>query len=198
MSSKLTLLTQQKSAAQIQTMQKDSLQWLTRKISDLKNPGSIRTDIARERFRNTQRFVLGGMYFFYYSPKGKNELPYYDKFPLTIPLERYTDGFLALNLHYLPLKYRILFLDKLFDYAIYDSNDELKRLRVTYDILSASRRFKEFRPCIKKYLYSHIQSKILAVQPNEWDVAAFLPIQQFRGATASTVWQDSLEEMEKK
>jgi hypothetical protein len=105
---------------------------------------------------------------------------------------------LALNLHYLPLKYRILFLDKLFDYAIYDSNDELKRLRVTYDILSASRRFKEFRPCIKKYLYSHIQSKILAVQPNEWDVAAFLPIQQFRGATASTVWQDSLEEMEKK
>jgi hypothetical protein len=198
MTSKLSLLAQQKSASQIQTMQKDSLQWLTKKISDLKNPGSIRTDIARERFRNTQRFVLGGMYFFYYSPKGKDDLPYYDKFPLIIPLERYTDGFLALNLHYLPLKYRILFLDKLFDYAIYDSNDELKRLRVTYDILSASRRFKEFRPCIKKYLYSHIQSKILAVQPNEWDIAAFLPIQQFRGATASTVWRDSLEEMENK
>jgi len=197
MTSKLSQLSQQKSASQLQTMQRDSLQWLTKKVSELKNPSSIRTDIARERFRNTQRFILGGLYFFYYSPKGKDDLPYYDKFPLVLTLERYPDSFLGLNLHYLPLKYRIQFLDKLFDYALYDNNDELKRLRVTYEILNASKRFKEFRPCIKKYLYSNIQSKILAVQPNEWDIAAYLPIQQFRGAPAKEVWQDSLEEMRK-
>lgn len=197
MASKLTSLTSQKSASQLQTMKKDSLSWLTKKISELKNPSNIRTDIARERFRNTQRFVLGGLYFFYYNPKMKNDLPYYDKFPLVIPIERYPDSFLGLNLHYLPLNYRIQFLDKLFDFAVYDNNDELKRLRVTYDILNASKRFREFRPCVKKYLYSNIQSKILAVQPNEWDVAAFLPIQQFRGAPTKEVWQDSLEEMRK-
>ena len=197
MASKLSQLAQQKSASDIQTMQKNSLTWLTKKISELKNPSSIRTGIARERDRYTSRFVLGGMYYFYYNPKLKDDLPYYDRFPLVIPLERYNDGFLGLNLHYLPLQYRIRFLDKLFDYAIYDSNDELKRLRVTYDILSASRRFREFRPCIKKYLYNHVQSKILAVHPNEWDIAAFLPIQQFRGATTREVWQDSIEEMRK-
>ena len=197
MASKLSQLAQQKSASDIQTMQKNSLTWLTKKISELKNPSSIRTGIARERDRYTSRFVLGGMYYFYYNPKLKDDLPYYDRFPLVIPLERYNDGFLGLNLHYLPLQYRIKFLDKLFDYAIYDSNDELKRLRVTYDILSASRRFREFRPCIKKYLYNHVQSKILAVHPNEWDIAAFLPIQQFRGATTREVWQDSIEEMRK-
>lgn len=197
MASKLSQLSQQKSAADVQTMQKNSLAWLTKKISQLRNTASIRTGIARERDRYTSRFVLGGMYYFYYNPKLKDDLPYYDRFPLVIPLERYPDGFLGLNLHYLPLQYRIKFLDKLFDYAIYDSNDELKRLRITYDILSASRRFREFRPCIKKYLYSHVQSKILAVHPNEWDIAAFLPIQQFRGAPVREVWQDSIQEMRK-
>ena len=197
MTSKLSQLSQQKSAADVQTMQKNSLKWLTQKISDLRNPSAIRTGIAREKDRYTSRFVLGGMYYFYYNPKLKDDLPYYDRFPLVIPLERYPDGFLGLNLHYLPLQYRIRFLDKLFDYAIYDSNDELKRLRVTYEILSASKRFREFRPCIKKYLYNHVQSKILAVHPNEWDIAAFLPIQQFRGAATKEVWQDSIEEMRK-
>jgi len=32
------------------------------------------------------------------------------------------------------------------------------------------------------------------IQPNEWDVATLLPIQQFRGAKAETVWKDSVQE----
>jgi len=68
-------------------------------------------------------------------------------------------------------------------------------MSVTYDILNASRRFKEFKPCFKKYLKNHVQSKILAVQPNEWDIAAFLPIQQFRKASTTQVWQESLEQI---
>ena len=72
---------------------------------------------------------------------------------------------------------------------------EIMRMRVTYDILVASKRLKEFRPCIKRYLSGHIQSKILAIQPNEWDIAAFLPLQQFRGAKSQEVWQESLEQI---
>jgi hypothetical protein len=50
---------------------------------------------------------------------------------------------------------------------------------------------------LKKYLHGHIQSKILAVQPNEWDIAAYLPIHQFKKASVNEVWQDSLEEIRK-
>jgi hypothetical protein len=110
-------------------------------------------------------------------------------------LEKYPDGFLGLNLHYLPIKYRIAFLSKLMSLAVLDDSDDIKRMRVSYDILNASRRFKEFKPCFKKYLTNHVQSKILAVQPNEWDIAAFLPIQQFRKAPAAKVWQESLEQI---
>jgi hypothetical protein len=81
------------------------------------------------------------------------------------------------------------------DFAVVDGNKDIQRMNVTYDILNASRRFKEFKPCFKKYLMSHVQSKILAVQPNEWDVAAFLPIQQFRKAAPAKVWQESLEQI---
>ena len=66
-------------------------------------------------------------------------------------------------------------------------------MRVTYDILNASRRYREFRPCVKKYLHSHITSRVLAVAPEEWDVALYLPVHQFRKENASTVWEESVD-----
>jgi hypothetical protein len=114
---------------------------------------------------------------------------------LVLVLDIQNDHFTGLNLHYLPIQYRVAFLDKLMDFAVVDCNKDIQRMNVTYDILNASRRFKEFKPCFKKYLKSHVQSKILAVQPNEWDIAAFLPIQQFRKASTSQVWQESLEQI---
>jgi hypothetical protein len=116
---------------------------------------------------------------------------------LVLVLEITADGFLGLNLHYLPIRERIALLDNLMEYADLDKNKDILRMRVSYDILNASKRFKQFKPCLKKYLFGHVQSKILAVQPNEWDVAAFLPIQQFRKATTAEVWQESLEQIRK-
>jgi len=193
MASKLTTLTQNKSAAQLQTMSRDSIQWLTKKVSEIKNPYPIAKSISNEKSRHTRKFVLGGLYFFYYDPKGKNDLPYYDKFPLVIPLEKYNDGFLGLNLHYLPIKYRINFMDKLLEYAVLNEDNEIKRLRITYELLCITKRFKEFKPCVKRYLTGHIRSKILTVQPEEWDVALFLPVHQFKKAQAKDVWQESVD-----
>ena len=193
--SKLTTLATQKTAAQLQTASRDSYRWLMKKINELSNPTGIASVIAREN--RGSRFTEGGLYYFYYDPKTKNDLPYYDRFPLVLILDIKPDGFMGLNLHYLPLQQRIALLDKLMGYADLDKNNDILRMRVSYDILSASRQFKEFKPCLKKYLYGHVQSKILAVKPNEWDIAAFLPIQQFRKAPVTEVWQDSLEEIRK-
>lgn len=204
MISKLTEITQQKSSAQLQTLSRESVRWLNKKMSQIRNPGSIRRDISREKDRhvrattlgtNNTKFLIGGLYFFYYNPKTRNDLPYYDVFPLVMPLEKHADGFLGLNFHYLPVKYRIAFMNKLMSRAIYDDNDELKRIRIAYDILSASRRYREFRPCLKKYLSSQMRSRILRVEPEEWDVAAMLPVHEFRKAPVSEVWSDSLEEI---
>lgn len=194
MESKLTQLAQSR-PEDLKVMSKKSLEWLANRISEIKNPGSIPRGVSRETYRQTTGFRMGRMYCFYYDPKGKDKLSYYDRFPMVLVLERYTDGFLGLNLHYLPFQYRIAFLGKLMKFAEMDDAGEIQRLRVTYDILTASKRLKEFKPCLKRYLTGHIQSKILAIQSNEWDIAAFLPIQQFKKASATKVWQESVEEI---
>ena len=200
MQSILTTLSDEKISAQNQTMSRDSLNWLMKRIQQLRNPTAMIRPLTRETHRYTrpadrQKFLMGGLYYFYYDPKTKNDLPYYDRFPLVMPLKRESDGFIGLNLHYLPLRYRINFMRKLMPLALYNEDDEIRRIRVTYPILNASSRFKEFRPCIKKYLYNHIKSRILSVEPQEWDIALHLPIHQFRKAPVKDVWQESVEQI---
>jgi hypothetical protein len=197
MASKLTQLSQQKTAAQLQTMGRESVKWLTKKIGQLSNPTGIASTINKEANQRNSKFQIGGLYYFYYDPKTKEKLDYYDRFPLVLILDIHPDGFMGLNLHYLPIKYRVAFLDKLMEYASLDGNNDIKRIRVSYDLLASSKRYKEFKPCLKKYLNGYVQSRILAVQPDEWDIAVFLPIQQFRKAPAKVVWEDSLEEIRK-
>lgn len=195
MESILTTLTEQHSASNLQRLSRQSMSWFTKKITELKNPVSMVKGIAREKSRYVRSFIKGRLYFFLYDPKTKNELPYYDRFPLVLVLEKYDDGFLGLNLHYLPVKYRILFLRKLMQFAVLDDQDEIKRMRVTYDILNASKRFREFKPCIKQYLFPHIKSRILAVQPDEWETAMYLPVHQFKGEKPQQIWKESMEEV---
>jgi hypothetical protein len=193
--SKLTELTEQKSAAELQSMSREAYKWLLKKIAYIRNPASIPPAIKREQERHTNRPLLGKLYFFYYDPKTKDEMDYYDTFPLVLVLDKYSDGFLGLNLHYLPIKYRVAFLNKLLQYARYDEDDEVKKFKITYDILDAARRLREFRPCLKRYLYSQMGSRILTVQPAEIDVAIYLPIQRFKKQKAQTVWKESVEQI---
>ena len=197
MASKLTQIASEKNSLQMERLSRESVKWLMTKMANLKNTSRIPSTIKREDFRNTNRFIKGGLFFFYYDPKTKEDLPYYDKFPLVLMLERYEDGFLGLNLHYLPVNYRVRFLDKLLDYGRFNEDGDPVRLRITYDILTATKRFKEFRPCIKRYLTSHVKSRILAVQPEEWETAVFLPVHQFKKAKADKVWRESVQEIRK-
>jgi hypothetical protein len=196
MISKLTELTVSKILLGYPTMGNDALKWLRQKVSQLKNVRSIPGSISRETIRHTNEFYRGGLYFFFYNPKTKDELPYYDTFPLVLVLEKYPDGFLGLNLHYLPTKYRVAFLQKLIAYGgLRDSENEVSRVRITYDILKTTSQFKEFGPCLKRYLLTQVRSRILAIEPEEWDVAISLPVQQFKKASAKDVWKESIEEI---
>lgn len=194
MASKLTSLAEQKSMAGYKTMSKDSIAWLQDKIAEIKRPDRIPASINAETFRRKSAFSTGMMYCFFYDPKTKADLPYWDKFPVILVLEKYNDGFLGINLHYLPVNMRMAFMSKLMRFAQLTPEDDIKRMRVSYEILNATKRYAEFRPMLKRYLFSQVRSKMLMIQPNEWDVAAMLPIQQFRGARTSTVWKDPVQE----
>jgi hypothetical protein len=162
--------------------------WLRKKINDLK-PTAQTVMADRQRLKNSA--FIGGMYFFYYDPKHKKTLPYYDTFPLVIPIEQYPDGFLGLNLHYIHPKQRILLLDTLSAYKTNNNYDEKTRLKLSYDFLRRVSSAYQATPCIKRYLFTQVNSRFLEITANEWDIAIMLPVEQFTGATSNKVWNDS-------
>ena len=162
--------------------------WLRAKVKDLK-PTSTALMRDRERLKTTS--MIGKMYFYFYDPKTKDSMPYYDRFPLVIPIEKYNDGFLGLNLHYIHPKHRMILLDKLSDTMSNDTYDEKTKLKINYRYLAAASRIFEANPCIKRYLFTQIESRFLEITADEWDIAAMLPVESFVGATTSKVYADS-------
>ena len=162
--------------------------WLRLKVGELKPTPQ---KLMQDKLRQTNSSFVGHMYFFYYDPKLKDELPYYDRFPLVIPIQPYPDGFLGLNLHYIHPKQRIILLDKLSDYANNNKYDASTRLRLTYQTLKAASKLFEAQPCIKRYLFNHVQSRFLEISAGEWDIAALLPMESFVGASTNKVYSDS-------
>jgi hypothetical protein len=162
--------------------------WLMSKIKDLK---PTRQALLNDKERLKTNTIIGRMYFYYYDPKLKDELPYYDRFPLVIPIERYQDGFLGLNLHYISPRQRIELLDALSDFATNSKYDETTRLRLSWAKLKTVGKAFKAKPCVKRYLFKHVDSRFLEITADEWDIAALLPFQNFQGATANKVYNDS-------
>jgi hypothetical protein len=141
--------------------------------------------------RARQRQVIGSMYLFQYDPKHKDTLPYYDKFPLVFPINKAKGGFLGLNMHYLPPQLRAQMMDALYTVTTNEKYDDSTRLKISYDILNSASKFKFFAPCVKHYLAPQVKTSFMKVAPTEWDIALFLPLQQFIGAGKQKVWADS-------
>lgn len=171
------------------TNSKKAREWIKNKVKDLS--GLRSSTLMRDNKRKQSTFDLGGMYFFVYNPKLRNDLSFYDLFPLVIPIEMYSDGFLGLNLHYLAPIPRAKLLDTLSNFASNNKYDEKTRIAVSYQTLKGLSSTDAFRPCLKRYLSNHIRSQFLRINANEWNIAIFLPVESFIGASKQKVFSDS-------
>ena len=160
--------------------------------ANVKKLGQVnRTSLLKDdALEPTARNIAGNMYLYFYDPKYKDELPYYDRFPLTIMVEPAKGGFYGLNLHYLKPTIRAAFLDELMKTAPQKITDK-SRIRARYKLLASSKKYKEFKPCFKHYLTEHIKSKLVRVPMSEWEVAIFLPTEQFKKKGKAAIWADS-------
>jgi len=165
-----------------------SRSWLEAKAKNLRSSPNT---LMQDRQRLKEKTIIGKMYFFFYDPKTKDALPYYDRFPLVIPIDRYADGFLGLNLHYIHPKERVILLDKLSSTLNNKEYNETTKMRISYAYLSAASKAYEATPCIKRYLFSHVQSRFLEITADEWDVAVMLPMERFQKATKQKVFSES-------
>lgn len=161
----------------------NSLQWFYRQIK------SAASAFPSNAFNPVKDPFIGGMFHFIYDPKLKDKLPYWDRFPLVIPIEMYNDGFLGLNLHYLPPLLRARLLDTLMELKETSATNQ-SYMRVSYKILKGVAAQKLFGPCLKRYLTNHILTRIISIGEESWEKVAFLPTQQFQKATHNDVWRN--------
>ena len=174
--------------AGVQPRSDESQKWFRNK---LKNIGQVnRQKLLRDSaLQRVARPRMGDMYMFFYDPKHKETLPYYDTFPLIIMVEKAPGGFYGLNMHYLPPVLRAKLFDGL---AKSDERyDENTRFRARYMLLQSVRKLKYFKPCFKHYLTKHVEGRISKVEAPEWEIALFMPTQRFKKATATQVYADS-------
>ena len=151
---------------------KEPYQWYRNRIKELGTPSQAQ--LIRDG-KITGRVNFGALNMFIYDPKLKNKLPYYDTFPLVLPIENYRDGFLGINFHYLPYALRARLLSRLDPNANYSA---LKNVRLV-------------KPTLKRYLNSNVRSRFRKLEEEDFMTAIMLPVQRFRKSSASKVWSDS-------
>jgi hypothetical protein len=168
----------------------DSRDWYREKAAAVR---SINTVSLINKHPDQQRSAIlpGFMYMFGYDAKHRDTLPYYDRFPLIFPFQVSADHFMGINLHYLPLQYRARLMDALYSITTNKKFDEKTRLRISYDLLNSSAKYRYFEPCVKKYLKSQLKTRFLLVPSSEWDIALFLPLERFT-VNKSKVFKDSM------
>ena len=162
-----------------------STDWFRRKIKEFGTP--TQTQLMRDG-KITARPNFGRLNMFVYDPKLKKELPYYDTFPLILPIEKYSDGFLGINLHYLPVNLRVRLLDRLVDFTNNTKFDETTKIVADYNKL---KRVRLIKPALKRYLNARVKSRFRRVDADEFTIAALLPVARFKKASIAQVHRDS-------
>jgi hypothetical protein len=164
----------------------DAVRRVATGVSDFSS--ASKTDIGELQ----TRIEPGNMYMFVYNPKTRDKLPYYDTYPLCLPFDNISGGFVGINFHYLPYGMRSILLQKLLAYSD-NKLTEKSRITVNWSLLKGFSKFPHARPAVKKYLKSQVSSRFLKIEPQHWKSALFLPTHNFRKATVEQVHSDSGE-----
>lgn len=143
----------------------------------------------------TSRIEPGKLYMFYYDPKWKDKLPYYDTFPLVFPFTALDNGFLGLNMHYLPYYDRVQLLSRLMTISGNRKLDANTKLKYSWGLISGVSKFKTAAPCVKHYLLDHVQSQFIEIPSTDWHTAMMLPVEKFVKSSKVNVWADSWQKI---
>lgn len=158
---------------------------------------------SKNRFTQLRQSIhVGGLYVYKYDPKYKDSLPYWDMFPLLFLIGETSEHFIGLNLHYIAPRQRAQLMDAIRNTLIHagldpkDMDDEKKSgtrkaRSVSYQQLMGASRHALFKPCVKKYLKSHVKSQFAKVPYKDWQEVLFLPLQRFQKENSNRVWRDS-------
>jgi len=153
--------------------------WIIEKAQFASSTGARKLLVSNDQ-RGRDTTMIGRLYFFKYDPKWKAKLIKYDKFPMVFPIERYGNGFLGLNLHYLGADERRALVGRLLEYKNNKYMDERTSLRLSYDLIESTKKLSSLsQPCIHRYLFNNCKSQFIEIYPNEYEKAIQLPVEDW-------------------
>ena len=82
-------------------------------------------------------------------------------------------------------------MDALYSVTTDKRYDENTKVLATYNILQKASKFKYFKPTVKRYLSKFVRSPFMQITAAEWDIAIFLPVENFKKASKEDVWAES-------
>lgn len=173
---------------------KNSSNWFNeqvKRLSSLQITSSKLMNGQQTGLKMVNKLVPGRLYFFYYDPKLKEELPYYDRFPLVLPFGKEQGSFRGLNLHYLDYKMRMALFNELLRISGNTNLTELTKIKYSWATVKSIAKLAPAQACVKMYLEDHLRSPYCEISPEFWHTAIMLPVQKFVGASAQKVWQRS-------
>jgi hypothetical protein len=180
------------------TSVKRSTSWFNKQVSSLAQQNITPNQVIKGNpSQNTTTIQPGSLYMYAYDPKTKEDLPYYDRFPLVFPFRKTADGFYGLNMHYLPYDLRIYLLDALLTFKNNSRWDETTKLKYSWALIDGVSKYKAAQPCVKQYLNGHVRSQFRRVSSADWATAMLLPVERFVGASKQQVWSDSRKKIRK-
>jgi len=165
-----------------------SWSWYENNVRNAAAGMSAQKFLGDNQAHQRDRIVPGDLVSFFYDPKTKEKLPYYDTFPMVLPFSATSTHFTALNLHYLHPHVRAGLLQKLMVYSTDDKLSPKAKLAVTWETLRNVSEFPEVKHCVKQYLFSHVKSKFIVIPPKEWEFVIWLPLCRFHKASNEQVW----------
>lgn len=168
-----------------------SVNWYQNQVRQLRNvSGSVSGLLAGKAGNLKTSISPGGLYLFQYDAKHKDDLPYWDAMPLVLPFRSVPDGFLGINLHYLPYGLRFKLMGALLDVK-HKTKDESKQQLFSWQLLNSGAKFPGVGACVKHYLKGHLRSRFLEIPTDDWLSASMMPLEQFQNASKEAVWRQS-------
>jgi hypothetical protein len=139
----------------------------------------------------TMKLMPGKMYCFFYEPLTKNQMDYYDRFPLVLLYKRSNSGFNGINFHYLPYQYRVVLLYRLMQYKTNNKMDENTRIKYNWAAIKGVSKFYAAIPAFKQYNFSGMRSQFREIRAYDWCTALLLPVEKMVNYTEDHVWEKS-------
>ena len=153
------------------------------------------TDLTQQpvtkRVVSPSKILPGFCYFFLYEPTERATLPFYDRFPFILVIDRDQESFTGINFHYLSYYWRAWLFDNLYEHRQKNTDPLKVSIKFKYEWLATGNKYKQFRPCYRRYLMRNLRSPMLQVGESEWDIALWLPVELFSKESASAIWKNS-------